>query len=44
VISCSLRNNFSVSLGVEATRGRATSFLRGSFDLPREAKLRILVV
>ena len=42
-ISCSLRNNFRVSLGKKTTRGRALNSRGGRTYLPKEIKLRILV-
>ena len=41
-ISCSLRNNFRVSLGPKSYRGRALNSRGGLTDLPKEIKLRIL--
>ena len=40
-ISCSLRNNFRVSVPIVGSGGRATDFERGPTRLPVEAKLRI---
>ena len=40
-ISCSLRNNFRVSLGQSLFGGRALNSRGGLPDLPREIKLRI---
>ena len=42
VISCSLRNNFRVSLCKEVSRGRALNLRGGPTDLPKGIKLRIL--
>jgi hypothetical protein len=42
VISCSLRNNFRVSLCIEVSRGRALNLRGGLTDLPKGIKLRIL--
>jgi len=44
VISCSLRNNFRVSLRGETFRGRALILRGGLTDLPKRDKLRILNV
>ena len=42
VISCSLRNNFRVSLYREVSRGRALNLRGGLAGLPKGIKLRIL--
>lgn len=42
-ISCSLRNNFRVSLEQKFSRGRALNSRGGLTDLPKEIKLRILL-
>ena len=41
-ISCSLRNNFRVSLEINLYRGRALDLLWGHTSLPNGTKLRIL--
>ena len=41
-ISCSLRNNFRVSLDFKTHGGRALDLPRGPTGLPTETKLRIL--
>jgi hypothetical protein len=41
-ISCSLRNNFRVNLGIKYLRGRALDPQGGLTVLPKGTKLRIL--